>query len=162
MTADIKKLIYQAGASGQVTLEDGTPVSATDHGPGVSDFSVADRIFAHLRLHAVVGAPTVTVKIQHSDDGVTYSDLGAFSAATGDWNETIQAATPKAYLRAAWTVSGSGSCKISVNIVAIAGSRLSGIPVTVAGHRNDPEGALKALLTALAAAGVITDTTTAS
>jgi len=39
---------------------------------------------------------------------------------------------------------------------------LTGVPRAVAGNRADPESALKNLLTALAAAGIITDTTTAT
>lgn len=39
---------------------------------------------------------------------------------------------------------------------------LAGVPQAVAGNRADPESALKNLLTALAAAGIITDSTTAT
>lgn len=39
---------------------------------------------------------------------------------------------------------------------------LTGLPVEVTGVRNDPESALKNLLTQLAAAGIITNSTTAS
>lgn len=39
---------------------------------------------------------------------------------------------------------------------------LTGLPQAVAGTRDDPESALATLLTALAAAGIITDSTTAT
>jgi len=41
-------------------------------------------------------------------------------------------------------------------------SEIEDLPVAVAGARDDPEGALKNLLTALDTAGIITDNTTAT
>lgn len=63
-------------------------------------------------LHVTAVTGTLTVKIQHSTNNSTWSDLATFTAATAATSERITVATGTTvnrYLRASWTLTGSGA-----------------------------------------------------
>ena len=63
-------------------------------------------------LHVTACTGTLTVKIQHSTNNSTWSDLATFTAATAATSERIivaPATTVNRYLRASWTLTGSGA-----------------------------------------------------
>jgi hypothetical protein len=78
---------------------------------------------AHLQFPDVAGAaPSVTVKVQHSADNVTFADLATFTAVAADFNaQRIQVAgTVNRYTRAVVTFGGTTTAAT----VAVALARL--------------------------------------
>jgi hypothetical protein len=71
---------------------------------------------AAVRVTAISGAPTVTFKIQHSDDNSAFTDLAtqldaSFSASTG--TTSIPFETDKPWVRLVQTLSGGTSPSIT-------------------------------------------------
>ena len=65
----------------------------------------------YLQVTTVSGtAPSMTVKIQHSADAVTWVDLITFAAVTADNNaqRVTVAGTVERHVRAAWNITGTG------------------------------------------------------
>lgn len=64
---------------------------------------------ANLHVTAASGTtPSMTAKIQHSADNITFADLITFTAATAALAETKEATgTVNRYLRATWTITGT-------------------------------------------------------
>jgi hypothetical protein len=65
----------------------------------------------YLQVTAASGtSPSLTVRIQHSADGVTWADLIIFTAVTAGNNaqRIAVAGTVNRYVRAAWMISGTG------------------------------------------------------
>ena len=63
-------------------------------------------------LHVTAVTGTLTVKLQHSTNNSTWSDLATFTAATAATSERITVATGTTvnrYLRASWTLTGAGA-----------------------------------------------------
>lgn len=69
-------------------------------------------MLALLYLGSISGtSPTAAIKIQGSDDGSTWNDLGSFSAlASGDANKVAELKLNRQgyrYVRASWTLGGT-------------------------------------------------------
>lgn len=68
---------------------------------------------AYLHVTAFSGLTSIAVTIQHAtSSGGTYNDLATFTTATGTTSEQVvvaAATTVRQYLRASWTVVGTGS-----------------------------------------------------
>lgn len=63
-------------------------------------------------IHVTACSGTLTVKIQHSTNNSTWSDLASFTAATAATSERITVApgtTVNRYLRASWTLTGASA-----------------------------------------------------
>ena len=72
---------------------------------------------AHLHVTAFSGFTGVAVIVEHSTDNSSFSTLGSFTSATGVTSERITIAagtTVNRYVRAKWTVTGSGSITFHV------------------------------------------------
>ena len=92
-----------------VSLADLAEVSATGNGSahtaaaGTSGGGVAT-------LHVTACTGTLTVKVQHSTNNSTWSDLATFTAATGATSQRVEVSgTVNRYLRASWTLTGAGT-----------------------------------------------------
>ncbi len=73
-------------------------------------------LFARVLVTAISGAPTVTFKVQHSDDNSSWSDLAvqqqaSFSASTGV--AFVHFETDKSWVRLVQTLSGGSSPSIT-------------------------------------------------
>lgn len=69
----------------------------------------ASGALAVLQVSSVTGG-SVTVKVQHSTDGSTWSDLATFAAASSVTSErVVVAGTVNRYLRASWTQTASAA-----------------------------------------------------
>lgn len=112
---------------GQASLLNGQHVSEDGATRAFSDFTIAGSIAARLRLVALEGNLAVSAGLEHSDDGDSWSRLLAFSAAVADGEEIVQVTGPKKYVRAAWTVTGSGVCKITIDV----NPGIPGAPTTI-------------------------------
>lgn len=61
-------------------------------------------------LHVTACTGTLTVKVQHSTNNSTWSDLATFTAATAATSERVTVSgTVNRYLRASWTLTGAGA-----------------------------------------------------
>lgn len=61
-------------------------------------------------IHVTACTGTLTVKIQHSTNNSTWSDLATFTAATAATSERVTVTgTVNRYLRASWTLTGAGA-----------------------------------------------------
>lgn len=61
-------------------------------------------------IHVTACTGTLTVKIQHSTNNSTWSDLVTFTAATAATSERVTVTgTVNRYLRASWTLTGAGA-----------------------------------------------------
>lgn len=70
---------------------------------------------AILHVSALTGLTGLTVKVQHSSDNSVWVDLLTFTAATGTTSERkAVAGTVNRYVRALWTVTGTGSATFVV------------------------------------------------
>lgn len=82
-------------------------------GTGVNRHGLARKFKARVVLRDSTTGATATVKIQHSDDNSTYTDLVSFVfAALGSSNQAVQAGlftTTKKYIRANVTALTGGS-----------------------------------------------------
>ena len=92
-----------------VSLADLEEVSASGNGSahtaaaGTSGGGVAT-------LHVTACSGTLTVKVQHSTNNSTWTDLATFTAATGATSQRVEVTgTVNRYLRASWTLTGSGA-----------------------------------------------------
>lgn len=112
---DVTSQLFSGLASlvnGQLVAED----SGVTH--VFSDFTIAGSIAARLRLVSIDGAPTVTAWLEHADDldDESWTQLLTFRPRSVDGEEIVQVTGPKKYLRAAWTITGSGSCRITIDV----------------------------------------------
>lgn len=73
---------------------------------------------AYLICTAYSGLTNITVKLEHSDDDSSFSELAAFTQLTAVGSEEVSVAagagSVKQYVRAAWTASGTGSATFFV------------------------------------------------
>jgi len=61
-------------------------------------------------LHVPACTGTLTVKVQHSTNNSTWTDLATFTAATGATSQRVEVSgTVNRYLRASWTLTGTGA-----------------------------------------------------
>lgn len=61
-------------------------------------------------LHVTACTGTLTVKVQHSTNNSTWTDLTTFTAATGATSQrVVVSGTVNRYLRASWTLTGAGA-----------------------------------------------------
>lgn len=115
-------MAFGAGSPAQVgvSLADLAAVAATANGTTVDNgASTANGMIANLHVTAASGTtPTLTVVVQHSTNGTTWTTLGTFTAATAATSELITATgTVNRYVRAAFTVGGttpSFTCQVSL------------------------------------------------
>lgn len=99
------------GARSGVMLAELTARTATANGTSHDGTASSTRgAAAHLHVIAASGtSPSVTVKVQHSADNSVWADLITFTAATAVAGERKEVTgTVNRYLRATWTVSGTG------------------------------------------------------
>lgn len=68
---------------------------------------------AYVQVTAMSGFTSVTIKVQHSPNGSSWSDLATFTAVTAaptaEFVAVAAGTTVNQHLRALWTVTGSGS-----------------------------------------------------
>lgn len=93
-------------------LHDGysTAVTATGEGAALDQGAAKVGYVAALHLTELTGTtPSLTVKIEHSADNVTYADLVTFSAlsAAGSEAKIDLSAAVKQYLKVTWTITGT-------------------------------------------------------
>lgn len=93
------------------SLHDVTAETATANGTAVDNAaSSASGGVGVLHVTAYSTFTNVVFKIQHSSDNVTYADLITFTTVTGITSErSTVTGTVNRYVRAVWTVTGSGS-----------------------------------------------------
>ena len=61
-------------------------------------------------LHVTACTGTLTVKVQHSTNNSTWTDLTTFTAATGATSQrVVVSGAVNRYLRASWTLTGAGA-----------------------------------------------------
>lgn len=85
--------------------------TATANGTGVDNAaSTANGGVGLLHLTTFSGLTNIIVKIDHSTDNVTFTNLITFSTAVGVTQQrSTVSGTVNRYLRASWTVTGTGS-----------------------------------------------------
>jgi len=82
--------------------------NGSSYDSGATGMPTANGGVGYLQVKDVAGAtPSVTVRVQHSADGITWADLLTFTAVTQDHRaERVEVAgTVNRYLRAAWTLA---------------------------------------------------------
>lgn len=103
---------YGKVLSTTVPTTSSTNESSSNNGAGTSNGLVA-----HLHVLAFSGFSGVTVKVQHSTDNSSWSDLVTFTAATGLTSQRSSVSgTVNQYLRASSTVTGTGSISYYVAV----------------------------------------------
>lgn len=92
-----------------VSLYDLGEVSASGTGTTHTDAAgTSNGALATLHVPACTG--TLTVKVQHSTNNSTWTDLATFTAATGATSQRVEVSgTVNRYLRASWTLTGAGA-----------------------------------------------------
>ena len=118
------------------TLVDGTSVTATINlpsfpiGPDSNGFVSFAGAMGQVKIGgfdiavaSFTGLDSIDAKIQHSDDGSTWTDVDAtnlaFTQATGNTTEQLDVPDDtffKQYIRVAFTVVGSGSAAVTVRV----------------------------------------------
>lgn len=90
--------------------------SATGNAASVDNTtSSANGGVASMHVVAYSGTATFTVKVQHSVDNSVWADLTTFTSFTGETQERkTVTGTVNRYVRASWTVTGSGSAQFAV------------------------------------------------
>lgn len=92
-----------------VSLYDLAAVTAGGNGSTHTDAAgTSNGALATLHVPACTG--TLTVKVQHSTNNSTWTDLATFTAATGATSQrVVVSGTVNRYLRASWTLTGTGA-----------------------------------------------------
>lgn len=94
------------------------PGAETADGNGTSLDNAAatsNGVVATLHLTAYSGLTNIVVKVQHSTDNSSWSDLVTFATATAVTSERVKTtSTVNRYLRAFWDVTGTGSATFTV------------------------------------------------
>lgn len=92
-----------------VSLADLAEISAGGTGTAHTDPAGTSN-GAAATLHVIACTGTLTVKVQHSTNNSTWTDLATFTAATGATSErVVVSGTVNRYLRASWTLTGAGA-----------------------------------------------------
>jgi len=97
---------------------------------------------SRLWLEATVGVGTLTVTIEHSHNGTTWSTLGTFAVATGPGAEQKSFPSSRQFIRAKWTSTG-GPFTFSVTGISVlvyatpADIKLLGFPAGVSTPGDD-------------------------
>lgn len=95
--------------SAETATGDGTTVDET---AATSNGGVAQ-----LHVTAYTGLTSIVVKVQHSTDDSIWSDLATFTSVTAATKERVAfTGTVNRYVRAQWTVTGTGSATFAVAI----------------------------------------------
>lgn len=78
--------------------------------------SSANGAVAILHATAFTGLTDIVIKVQHSTDNSSWSDLITFATVTGEtWEYATASGTVNRYLRANWDVTGTGSCTFELS-----------------------------------------------
>lgn len=95
-----------------------TGVQAASGSSALSDDWLVTALVAQLEVTAVAGTtPTLNVAVQHSIDGVNWTDLITFTQATGAVVQMPAAATlVNRRLRVNWTIGGTGGPSFTFNV----------------------------------------------
>lgn len=68
-----------------------------------------------LHVTAYSGLTSISIRVQHSTDNVTFADLITFTSVTATtWQRSTVTGTVNRYVRAWWDVTGSGSCTFAL------------------------------------------------
>jgi hypothetical protein len=99
------------GVDWGVAVHDLGAETANGNSTGVDNTtSSANGGVGSVHVTAYTGLTNIVVKIQHSTDNSTYADLITFTTATGVTSQrSTVTGTVNRYVRALWTVSGTGS-----------------------------------------------------
>lgn len=104
------------GVDWGVLLHGLTAETADGNGTGVDNTAASSNGgVASLHATAYTGLTSIVVKIQHSTDNSSWSDLITFATVTATtWERKTVTGTANRYVRAWWDVTGSGSCTFAV------------------------------------------------
>lgn len=93
-----------------------TAETATADGTSVDETSATSNGgIAQIHVTAFSGLTNIIVKAQHSSDNSNWSDLATFATVTALTKERKTfTGTVNRYVRASWTVTGTGSCTFAV------------------------------------------------
>ena len=99
------------------SLHDLTAETATGNGTGYDQTVVSTTAggVGHLHVTAFSGLTNIIVTVQDSANGSSgWATIGTFATATGVTSERLEiAGTVRRYVRASWTVTGTGSATFS-------------------------------------------------
>jgi hypothetical protein len=98
------------------SLHDLTAETATANGTGYDQTVVSTTAggIGHLHVTAFSGLTNIIVTIQDSADNISFATIGTFTTVTGVTSQRLTiAGTVRRYVRASWTVTGTGSCTFS-------------------------------------------------
>lgn len=98
------------------SLHDLTAETATADGTGYDQTVVSTTAggVGHLHVTAFSGLTNIIVTIQDSANNSAFATIGTFATATGVTSERLEiSGTVRRYVRASWTVSGTGSATFS-------------------------------------------------
>lgn len=86
--------------------------TADGNGTGVDNAaSSANGGVGVVHVTAYSGLTSIDLKVQHSSDNVSFSDLVTFTSVTATtWERKLVTGTVNRYVRASWDVTGTGSC----------------------------------------------------
>jgi hypothetical protein len=119
---DIAKFTADSGP--KVTLVGPVDVLSAGTSTAYSDFSALSSVYVEAQVQlqrAIHGAAALTLLIEHSDDGLSYSTAETFTfGADGTQGATLS--SPKAYIRASWTVTNRSEWYLRSVFVAVAAS----------------------------------------
>lgn len=95
--------------SQNVTLAGSAARTANGAGSAIAGLGDTSSLRAQLDVTAVSGtAPSMTVVIQDTLDGVNWNTIGTFAGVTAIGREVINITTPYAgQIRASWTITGT-------------------------------------------------------
>ncbi len=119
LTGDYKDAKVLHAISAETAASGDTESTASvDNGAATSDGATADLHVPDLTLG---GYTSVTVKVRHSTDDISYADLATFAnvTAAGDSERVTAAGTVNRYLAMSWLFNGAGSGQIVTPFVAV-------------------------------------------
>ena len=116
-----------AGGDRAALLIDGAVPADTDTSDIFTGLSGAGTLVLRAEAHPATpgGTGSVTITVQHSTDGNTWTTLGTFSALT-DGATYLKASSPNDRIRFSYSVTGSMRVKIELSSVQFGGSGGSG------------------------------------
>lgn len=93
-----------------------TAETATGDGTSVDETAAtANGGIAQLHVTAFSGLTNIVIKVEHSSDNSNWSDLATFATVTAATKERVTfTGTVNRYVRAQWTVTGTGSATFAV------------------------------------------------
>lgn len=97
-------------------------ISDSGESDGVGGFAEAVAINVGASIALLAAGQTLTLKVQHSDDDGdqdAYTDLHTYTITVRGKTAIVRKEAPKAFLRATWSIAGSGTKRAYITYLSI-------------------------------------------